>query len=447
MGTCIYCGRVGDDSSEHVLQNSLGAHWETKSILCKECNELFGNTIDKSLAEEFAFFMNFLSIKGKRGGIPSVEMTTPEGDVVTRNGNTGSITTQGNVRVKKEKINDNSYCVSVRCDVANSGKIFDDIRKGAEKRGFKISEIITQDYDAEPMGMLHRGLSFSTSTYVALRKSVVNYWCSQRRDQDIDNIQVEAKKIYSFAKFCKENSSCEARVAYAKELGIDGFPLTIELSEAVKELISRSAGLFHSIFLVEHDGTLFGGVYLFNNIGWGFKLHDTAQTTMPITIAIFDILNKNVIKSLENINNISSHEFQFTQYPHKEMLKKFEAQFSEAVALCAAVEHHTSVKSILEPGELELAFPIKDINVIKKILNERGRIILGWEFAERGIPPSFFEGDAGTVFPQIIVDSFLKKEGPDFTLTHNTYDRFIQGTFHIAKHMAEKIPAAALIPR
>jgi hypothetical protein len=77
---CIYRGEPFQDASgEHILQNSMGARWQSSTIVCNEVQTLFAKTIDTALQEGLQEFRLLLGAKGGRGGSPRpirVETTT-----------------------------------------------------------------------------------------------------------------------------------------------------------------------------------------------------------------------------------------------------------------------------------------------------------------------------------------------------------------------------------
>lgn len=44
---CVYCNQlITDVSMEHIIQQALGGRYESPGILCPECNEFIGASID-----------------------------------------------------------------------------------------------------------------------------------------------------------------------------------------------------------------------------------------------------------------------------------------------------------------------------------------------------------------------------------------------------------------
>src|SRR3954454_10963210 len=51
IGHCIFCDNelTPNTKAEHILLNALGGRKTTRRVICSDCNERFGQTIDKSL--------------------------------------------------------------------------------------------------------------------------------------------------------------------------------------------------------------------------------------------------------------------------------------------------------------------------------------------------------------------------------------------------------------
>lgn len=85
MSKCYSCSEalVGDNRSfEHIINNSIGGHKGSSELLCKNCNEVFGDTIDANLAGQLRDFAILLDAKRDRSLVePRIKMTTINGDI------------------------------------------------------------------------------------------------------------------------------------------------------------------------------------------------------------------------------------------------------------------------------------------------------------------------------------------------------------------------------
>ncbi len=69
MPQCIYCkGTFDKADEEHILQNFLGARWDSPLIVCNSCQKHFGKTIDVAFEQGLQPIRNLLGTRGGRGG-------------------------------------------------------------------------------------------------------------------------------------------------------------------------------------------------------------------------------------------------------------------------------------------------------------------------------------------------------------------------------------------
>lgn len=69
MPDCIFCGSALDRQTkpEHVLLNALGGRKTTSQVICSECNNRFGNGIDKAFAGQIEVIRNLLQMESGTG--------------------------------------------------------------------------------------------------------------------------------------------------------------------------------------------------------------------------------------------------------------------------------------------------------------------------------------------------------------------------------------------
>lgn len=72
MPSCIFCQKsLGKDTRpEHVLLDALGGRKTTTKVLCSDCNNRFGATIDKTLAAQFSHLRSMFHFKSGTGKNP-----------------------------------------------------------------------------------------------------------------------------------------------------------------------------------------------------------------------------------------------------------------------------------------------------------------------------------------------------------------------------------------
>jgi hypothetical protein len=70
LSKCYICNSElisANRSAEHILPNCIGGRLKSNQLVCKDCNSLFGQDIDKELCAQLNFFANILNVKRQRG--------------------------------------------------------------------------------------------------------------------------------------------------------------------------------------------------------------------------------------------------------------------------------------------------------------------------------------------------------------------------------------------
>jgi hypothetical protein len=70
LSKCYICNSElisANRSAEHILPNCIGGRLKSNQLICKDCNSLFGQDIDKELCAQLNFFANILNVKRQRG--------------------------------------------------------------------------------------------------------------------------------------------------------------------------------------------------------------------------------------------------------------------------------------------------------------------------------------------------------------------------------------------
>jgi len=71
-----------NESAEHIINNSIGGHLKSKKLICKTCNNKFGNTIDAELEQQIGMFTGLLGItKDRETNSHDYRLTTADGEV------------------------------------------------------------------------------------------------------------------------------------------------------------------------------------------------------------------------------------------------------------------------------------------------------------------------------------------------------------------------------
>lgn len=437
MDKCIYCGKLLDNSSEHILQECLGAKWESKSILCKECNKLFGDSIDRMLGEPFVFFRCYLGVRGKRNRIPDLKgIVNGYGVEFIKDGSTGELVKKGQKYVRMENREDGSKVAHIEGDIGNVVRIAEEMMGNLAKKGFTTSDSRYSGYRAEPAGALKTRLVFSLPVFIAIMKSLVNYCRMVLTEGDMERILPLAGKIHAFAQFCQNEHDEATRVTKAHEMGIAGYPLVVKASERAEAAIKGQRNIFHALCLIPKEDGLYGAACLFNVIWWGFKLSDETCFPQQPQIVVFDVETGDRTGGRE-FPDVECHDFEFQEQDAHQFMKNSQECFTDAVGICVRMEFAQAIRSVLQPGVLASAFPITSLDEIRNILLERAQLFLGLVMAKYDVPVEFFREKEVKVFSEILVDTAIKHYGQKMQLDHDNYEEIILNLFAISEFLAQ----------
>lgn len=64
---CIYCSKPLDGSREHIIPDSLNGRLTSKDLICSECNNKFGVSLDPTLKELFNPLLLLLNANNAKG--------------------------------------------------------------------------------------------------------------------------------------------------------------------------------------------------------------------------------------------------------------------------------------------------------------------------------------------------------------------------------------------
>jgi len=81
---CIYCGSSKKPAKEHIIPYGIGGRFSSSEIICEGCNSYFGTNVDCHITnwQLSLIARNWFDLKGYRGGVPSYEVETEDGQVL-----------------------------------------------------------------------------------------------------------------------------------------------------------------------------------------------------------------------------------------------------------------------------------------------------------------------------------------------------------------------------
>lgn len=89
--TCLFCASQldGQTKPEHILLNVLGGRMTSRSLICSDCNNRFGSSIDAAVANQVGVFRSLLQLPTGDGKPPPILKRVNAGDDVINIRNDG----------------------------------------------------------------------------------------------------------------------------------------------------------------------------------------------------------------------------------------------------------------------------------------------------------------------------------------------------------------------
>jgi len=182
---CYVCDlpiTVENVSKEHIIINAAGGRLASKNLLCKKCNNSFGETIDAELARQLNFLSNFLLIKRYDGDPPAIIGTDKE------TGEKYKMTTEGHLDMKNPTVTFKDHGDHKEVSIAARNKkelvtILNNIKKKYPL--FDVENALRQANEAERY--LDKPLQFSmiiggVTVERAVCKCAINYFIEMGGD-------------------------------------------------------------------------------------------------------------------------------------------------------------------------------------------------------------------------------------------------------------------------
>ena len=261
MSVCWMCGKSiteENKSYEHIFLNAIGGVLKSDRLLCKICNNKFGDSIDSSLAKALNLFANFLDIKRSDGKNP------PPIDGVNELGEEYILRHGAKPEMKKPKIDD-------------QGNIHARNKKEAQTMLRKFSNI---DLNKSPEIIEHRSERINEFrsnkvkledeyTLSAICKMAVNFY--MLHDGDRDN-------IINLIPYIKNNQTTK----------IIGFYYDHEV------ILKKSDQIVHGIILKSDSKNhiLYAYIEFFNTVRYIVVLNDDYKCADLEIHYFFDVLER-----------------------------------------------------------------------------------------------------------------------------------------------------------
>jgi len=285
---CYLCGGTltkNNASVEHIIPNALGGHLKSNALICKNCNNKYGDKYDSKLIQELDFYSTYLLIKRDTGKIQPVILIDPRTEEEYKVFPTGEVS---RMEPKVNIINTGnklSFKIEAR-DINEEKKILYGI--SAKYGNFDTAPFIENaNISTENLsGPLYKYSKIGDQDMLlSVLKTAVNYFILKTESpQNIENAITELK-----------NGSTKIVEPVALDKRI--FPL--EDNEVT-----------HSIYINgKKNGKLYMVVEYFNVFQFVVKLNENYIGNDIEDIYIFDVIQRKELS--RNINNPYSAEYIF----------------------------------------------------------------------------------------------------------------------------------------
>jgi hypothetical protein len=279
---CYACGKEitpSNRSDEHIIPNAIGGRLKSKSLLCKQCNSDFGDSIDSELSRQLNHIGNMLNIKRDRGNpqpIKGIYNKTGE-QIILEPGGKPSMPKP----VITEEANGDKKCVHVTARSVGEAKT---ILKGLNKKYPKIN----------------------------VEETLKNAEMKRKYLDDEVHYSTDIGGEESFRSVCKTSVSFYMHTGGKREYIQDLIPYIkgdIEIDRVYffydEEVISKDNGqIIHGLVLRgnSREKVLYMYVEYFNAFKFLVLLNDNYQGVNVNESYVFDLLNQAEIEPAVTLN-------------------------------------------------------------------------------------------------------------------------------------------------
>jgi HNH endonuclease len=221
MQVCIFCQKpIGDEKTkEHILLNAFGGKATTSQIICAPCNNQFGGTIDRELAEQFLYVRNlFEMVSGTGATAPSMRNLETENGRINISGS--GETTLADKIFTVEEIEEGKF--SIQLKGYNLDQIADLIPHMAARIGLteaRLREQIATSTFTEtqmPAGTIFLSRSYGGEAVLrAATKACMVLWAKHVGNQELLQSSFNAARNFvsnGDANFLKERTFLDTRM-------------------------------------------------------------------------------------------------------------------------------------------------------------------------------------------------------------------------------------------
>lgn len=369
MTNCIFCDALLDrgNKPEHILLDALGGRMTTRLAICSECNNIFGNTIDKELASQVAQIRNLMHFKSGSGDPPPTIRNIQSGnDRLTVYGD-------GEMRLQRkpfevQELGDGKWNVSINVST------HDELERIIPHIAAKLKI---------PESKLREQLAGANVSLIEQRPEVIRLMNGLGGPEAIRSIVKAGLVLWSTLTGNDELKSAPFDAARNFVLnGDDAFlhantDIDSRIHEDVERMKSGYGPLFNLLYLRSDDkGRVVGHFTLYNLLGWHFTLAQAggspnkklALISNPETPAIW--------------SNVAAEQFDVSfawlckpDYPDDfvRAQSRFSAMMERYFELAAPKAREAIVEDCFSQLQLEpnAPIPLEKAQILSKMIAER----------------------------------------------------------------------------
>jgi len=262
---CIFClNELSENTKpEHILPNALGGRKTTRRVICSDCNNMFGGSIDKCLTSQVEIIRNLLQLKSGTGKAPPMLRNIQSGaDTVNfRNDGTPELTGKPFII---ESQDDASATVQIMA--RSEEELQNLIPHLAAQLGIPVEAAKEQIKSAnvsaisKPLDTVHHKLSFGGQEALrSITKSCLALWSTTVGNEEVNSAPYDDARRFVISgndHFNKNRIHLDSRC----------LPCDIDMQ-------TRFGDIFNLVYLKsDAAGRLIGHFTMYNAVGWQIVL-------------------------------------------------------------------------------------------------------------------------------------------------------------------------------
>ena len=292
MTKCYFCGdeiTKENKSKEHIILNAIGGVLASCKLICKKCNDRFGDKTDSLLAKQLSPFSVLMNVKRQRGETPpikAVRSSNNEKILIYPGGqleNTDS-------KVEKQEMNGKKIYHIVARNDNEMGRICKNLKKKHPSFEVLNSGEIVENIDEKVLIEYDLG----GDALESVCKTALNYYLYARGKQEHVQTFIEKLRNHDVLDLCNFCYTNKIKIGKTEDGIFHAIALKGDSQQKLLYAYIEFFDFYHVIVLLNdsYDGETFQKVYCYNLIKKG---ECEASFDVDLTYdTIYDILSKDL---------------------------------------------------------------------------------------------------------------------------------------------------------